>query len=39
MRNIIIDDHGLWFVRLDVIVLVVVAIVFVGLGMRFFTWD
>jgi hypothetical protein len=39
MRSVVIQGHSLWSVRLDMLVLVGVALVFLTLSVRFFKWE
>jgi ABC-2 type transport system permease protein len=39
LRNVIIKGQTLWFVRWDILVLMVVSTVFLGLSVRFFRWE
>lgn len=39
LRDIAIDAHSLWFVRLDIVVLVAVMLVFMLFSIRFFRWE
>ncbi len=39
LRSIVIDGHSLWFVRLDVLVLVAVMMVFMAFSIKFFRWE
>ena len=39
MRAVVIQGHSLWSVRLDMLVLVGVALVFLAFSVRFFKWE
>jgi ABC-2 type transport system permease protein len=39
LRNVIIKGQSLWFVRWDIVVLMIVTAVFFGLSVRFFRWE
>jgi len=39
MRDVIIHGTTLWFVRLDIAVLAVFTVVFLGLSIRYFKWE
>jgi ABC-2 type transport system permease protein len=39
MRSVVIQGHSLWSVRLDMLVLVGVALAFLTLSVRFFKWE
>ena len=39
MRSVVIQGHSLWSVRVDMLVLVGVALVFLTLSVRFFKWE
>ena len=39
MREVIIQGRSLWYVRWDILILVVVGAVFLVLSVRFFRWE
>jgi ABC-2 type transport system permease protein len=39
LREVIIKGQTLWFVRWDILILMIVTIVFLGLSVRFFQWE
>ena len=39
MRSIVVDAHGLWWIRWDILILLAFSLVFLTIAVRFFRWE